>query len=65
MGVEIMILTQIYLYSRELKGILSTVDLFIKVALFEKMENNILNTKSSGSKLVSTRRSTVLSLPLQ
>jgi len=32
---------------------------------FKKMLNNIFNIKSSGSKLVSSRRSTVLSLPLQ
>jgi len=42
----------------------STIDLLIKVACFCKKENNIFNIKMSWSKLVSTRRSTVLSLPL-
>jgi hypothetical protein len=32
--------------------------------LFGEKVNNVHNIKSSGSKLVSTRRSTVLSLPL-
>jgi hypothetical protein len=41
------------------------VDLLIKVDYFVKKVNNGCNTKSSYSKLVSTRRSTVLSFPLQ
>ncbi len=42
---------------------LSTVDPVIRVACFVKKENNIFNIKMSRSELVSTRRSTVLSLP--
>ncbi len=44
---------------------LSTVDLLIKIACFGTKVNCIFNTKMSCSKLVSTIRSTVLSLPLQ
>jgi hypothetical protein len=44
---------------------LSTVDLLIKVTCFIKEINKIFNIKSNRSKLVSERRSTVLSLPLQ
>jgi len=40
----------------------STVDLLFKVACFVKKANNIFGIKMSCSKLVSTRRSTVLSL---
>jgi hypothetical protein len=47
------------------RGRLSTVDLFIEVACFVDKVNNIFIIKSSRSKLVSTRRSTVLSPPLQ
>jgi len=46
-------------------GRLSTVDLTFKVVCFAKNMNNIFNIKRSWSKLVSTRRSTVLSLFLQ
>ncbi len=46
-------------------GRLSTVDLLIEVACFVKKENNIYNMKKSWYKLVSTRRSTVLSLALR
>jgi hypothetical protein len=46
-------------------GRLSTIDLLIKVACFVKKEKYIFNIKMSYSKLVGTRRSTVLSLPLQ
>jgi hypothetical protein len=42
----------------------STVDLLIKI-VFGKIVNNVCIIKSSLSILVSTRRSTVLSLPLQ
>jgi hypothetical protein len=41
------------------------VDLLIKVACFVKNPDNVSNIKSSLSKLVSTRRPTLLSLPLQ
>jgi hypothetical protein len=44
-------------------GWLSTVDLLIKAACFVEKGNNIFNIKTSQSELVSTRRSTVLSLP--
>ncbi len=47
------------------KGRLSTVDLLIKVAHFVTKDNNSFRIKLSLSKVVSTRRSTVLSLPLQ
>jgi len=47
------------------RGRLSTVDPIIKVACFVKKVNYIFNLKKSWSKLVSTRRLTVLSLPLQ
>ncbi len=43
---------------------LSTDDLLIEVAYFVRNVNNIFNITRSLSKLVSTRRSTVLSLPL-
>ncbi len=43
----------------------NTFDLLIKDASFVKGVNNIFNVKSSWSKLASTRRSIVLSLPLQ
>ncbi len=42
-----------------------TVDLLIKVACFVQKVKNIFNIKRTRSKIVSTRRSTVLSLPLQ
>ncbi len=48
-----------------MRGRLNTVDLLIKVACLVKKENNIFNIKISSSKLVITRRSTVLSLPPQ
>ncbi len=44
---------------------ISTVDLLIKVACCLKKWTIFCNIKSSWSKLVGTRRSTVLSLPLQ
>ncbi len=47
------------------KGRLSTVDLLIKVACLATLVNDIFNIEMSWSKLVSARRSTVLSLPLQ
>jgi len=47
------------------RGRLSTVNLLIWVRSFEKKVNNIFSMKSSWSKLVSTRRSTVMILPLQ
>ncbi len=40
-------------------------DLLIKEACFVKKVNNMHNLKRSWSKIVSTRRSTVLSIPLQ
>ncbi len=43
----------------------STDDLLIRVACFVKKENIIFILETKRSKLVSTRRSTVLSLPLQ
>jgi hypothetical protein len=46
-------------------GRLSTADLLIKVACLAKILKNLSNIKRSLSKLVGTRRSTVLSLPLQ
>ncbi len=46
------------------RGRLSTIDPVIRVACFVKKENNILNKKAADLKLVSTRRSTVLNLPL-
>ncbi len=45
------------------RGMLSTVDLLINVACFVTQVNNIFHIKSSCSKLVSTRRSSVLSIP--
>ncbi len=45
------------------KGRFNTIGPLIKVSCLKKV-NSILNIKSSWSKLVSTRRSTVLSLPL-
>jgi hypothetical protein len=48
-----------------LRGRLSAVDLLFMVACIERKVKNIFNVKGSCSKLVSTRRSTVLSLPLQ
>ncbi len=53
------IVTKIYLY----QGI--TVDLLTKVACFVTKEKNIFNMKMSSSKLDSSRRLTVLSLPPQ
>jgi hypothetical protein len=47
------------------KGRLSAIYLIIKVACLVKKVNSIFNKKSSWSKQVSTRRSTVLSLPFQ
>ncbi len=61
----------IYFYTKvtpgnaNLGGRLSTFDLLIKVSYFEIKENNILIIKMCKYKLVGTRRSTVLSLPLQ
>jgi hypothetical protein len=43
----------------------SVVDLLIKIACFVTKVSNIFYIKMSSSKLVFTRRSTVLSLPLQ
>ncbi len=48
-----------------LKGKLRKVDLLIKLDCFIKKLNKIFNYKRSQYKLVSTRRSTVLNLPLQ
>jgi hypothetical protein len=48
-----------------LKGRLSTVDLLIRVGCFVQEVSNIFSMKSSFFKRVSTRRSTVLILPLQ
>jgi hypothetical protein len=47
-----------------MRGILSTVDLLIKVAYFVIEINNVFNFKRSRPILVYTRRSTVLSHPL-
>jgi hypothetical protein len=47
------------------RGRLSTVDLLIKAACFVTKENRIFSTKTSWSKLVGTRRSTILNPPLQ
>ncbi len=47
------------------RGRLSTLDLLIKLGCFISKVNNVFNLKSSCTKLVSTRRSTVLILPLQ
>ncbi len=47
------------------RGRLCTVDLLIKVGSLVKMVNNIFSMKRSWSKLESTRRSTMLILPLQ
>ncbi len=47
------------------RGRISTVDLLFKIACFVTMVNNIFNKKSSWSKLVRSRRSTVLSLPVR
>jgi hypothetical protein len=47
------------------EGGLSTVDLLVKVACFVKKVKDIFSTKLRCSKLISARRSTVLSLPLQ
>ncbi len=48
-----------------LKGRLSTVHLLIQVACFVNTANNVCIIRSSWSKLVCARRSTVLSLSLQ
>ncbi len=45
-------------------GLLSMIDLLSKLTCFVKKANNVFKIKSSWSKLVSTRRSTVLGLPL-
>jgi hypothetical protein len=58
-------LTPLYGLALELGGRLSTVDLLGKVTGFEQEVNNNTNIKRSYIKLVSTRRSTVLRLPLQ
>ncbi len=47
------------------RGRLSTVDLLIKVACFVTKAVYIFDIKTSRSKLVSIRKSTVLGLPLQ
>ncbi len=47
------------------RGTPSTVNLLVKKAIFWKKEKNIFTIKRSWSELVSTRRATVLSLPLQ
>ncbi len=47
------------------RGILSTVDLLIKVTCFVTQENNNFNVKMSWSKLDSQRRATVPSFPFQ
>jgi hypothetical protein len=44
---------------------LNTVDLLVKVACFVRMVSNIFNFKMSLTELVSKRKSTVLTLPLQ
>ncbi len=46
-------------------GRLSTVDMFVKATCFVTKSNNIFNVKTSLCKPVVTRRSFVLSLPLQ
>jgi hypothetical protein len=53
-----------YSENTDRKGRVSTVDLLIRVACFVKKVDKIFNVKRSLSKLFSTRRSTVLSLPL-
>ncbi len=47
------------------RGWFSTVDLLIKDDCFVKRVLNIFNTKMSSPKLVRTRRSSVLNLPLR
>ncbi len=47
------------------RGRLSTVDHLIKVARIVKKINDTFKLRRSSHKLVSTRRSTVLSLPLR
>jgi hypothetical protein len=47
------------------RGRPSTVNLLLKVAHAVKKLKNVCNIKNSRSKLVSTRRSTILSLPFQ
>jgi len=47
------------------RGSLDTVDLLFRIACFVTMVNNIINMLSNWSKLVSSRRSTVLSLPIR
>ncbi len=47
------------------RGRSNTVDLLIKDDCFVKRVLNIFNTKMSCSKLVRTRRSSVLNLPLR
>ncbi len=46
-------------------SILNTFDLLIKVACFVNKVNYTFNTKTNWSKLVGTRRSSVLSFPLE
>jgi hypothetical protein len=48
-----------------LTGRLGMADLLIRVACFGKNVTHVFNIKNCQSKLVSTRRSIVLSLPLQ
>jgi hypothetical protein len=48
------------------RGTLGTLDLLIEVGCFEKKVDNVFNVKKKlWSKLDSTRRSTVVSFPLQ
>jgi hypothetical protein len=54
-----------WLPARKLMGRLSSINLHIKVACFVTKTNGIFHIIMSRSKLVRTRRSTVLSLPLQ
>jgi hypothetical protein len=53
------------LYNRKIVSKLSTFDLFIEVACFVKIKvNNFFKIKWRWFKVVITRRSSVLSLPL-
>ncbi len=61
----VMLVTSAKAGNTNLRGRLSAVDLLFMVACIVRKVKNIFNIKSSCSKLVSTRRSTVLSLPLQ
>ncbi len=49
----------------KLKRKAKIVNLQLKVACFVKKKNNVVNFKMRSFKLVSARRSTVLSIPIQ